>query len=77
MRRRPWAKKAFEPTANATLKAAVKAARKVLIAENAIKRAIDFARQGYTAMDVREYDTDWDSEAYLTVSGQNATTRCA
>jgi len=64
--------KAFEPAANAALKAAVKAARKVLIPDNAVKRAIDYARQGFTAMDVKEYDTDWDSEAYLTVSGQNA-----
>ena len=29
-------------------------------------------RQGYTSIDFKTYDTDWDSEAYLTVSGQNS-----
>ncbi|HCX66772.1 MAG TPA: hypothetical protein DHK64_04340, partial [Rhodobiaceae bacterium] len=33
---------------------------------------IQFAKQGYTEIDFRVYDTDWDSEAYLTVSGQNS-----
>jgi hypothetical protein len=37
-----------------------------------IKRVIQFARQGYTDIDFPIYDTDWDSEAYLTVSGQNS-----
>ena len=37
-----------------------------------IKRVIQFARQGYKDIDFPVYDTDWDSEAYLTVSGQNS-----
>ena len=37
-----------------------------------IKRIIQFARQGYRDIDFDAYDTDWDSEAYLTVSGQNS-----
>ena len=37
-----------------------------------IKRVIQFARQGYKDIDFPIYDTDWDSEAYLTVSGQNS-----
>ena len=37
-----------------------------------IKRIIQFARQGYTQLDFDTYDTDWQSEAYLTVSGQNS-----
>ena len=40
--------------------------------DNYIKRVIQFARQGYTKIDFPIYDTDWDSEAYLTVSGQNS-----
>ena len=40
--------------------------------ENYIRRVIQFARQGYTDIDFPIYDTDWDSEAYLTVSGQNS-----
>ena len=37
-----------------------------------IKRVIQFAKQGYKDIDFPIYDTDWDSEAYLTVSGQNS-----
>ncbi len=40
--------------------------------ENYIYRVIQFARQGYTDIEFKTYDTDWDSEAYLTVSGQNS-----
>jgi len=64
--------KQFEPTGNAALKREILAARKARISENYIQRAIQFARQGFRSIDFRTYDTDWDSEAYLTVSGQNA-----
>ena len=40
--------------------------------DNLIQRVIQFAKQGYTDIDFPIYDTDWDSEAYLTVSGQNS-----
>src|SRR5712691_11032865 len=43
-----------------------------MIPENYVQRAIQFARQGYATIDFRTYDTDWDSEAYLTVAGQNS-----
>jgi ribonucleoside-diphosphate reductase alpha chain len=33
---------------------------------------IQFAKQGYKDINFDIYDTDWDSEAYLTVSGQNS-----
>ncbi len=46
--------------------------KKALVPENYIQRVIQFARQGYTDIDFPTYDTDWDSEAYLTVSGQNS-----
>jgi ribonucleoside-diphosphate reductase alpha chain len=64
--------KAFDPALNHALKIAIKKARRACISENYIQRAIQLARQGETAMDFKEYDTDWDSEAYLTVSGQNS-----
>ena len=63
---------AFDPAKNRDLKRAMIAARKALVPENYIKRAVDFAAQGYTGIDFRTYDTDWDSDAYLTVSGQNS-----
>src|SRR5690606_2343111 len=47
-------------------------AKKAMVPENYIQRVIQFARQGYTDLEFPVYDTDWDSEAYLTVSGQNS-----
>ncbi|GAB4154148.1 MAG: vitamin B12-dependent ribonucleotide reductase [Sphingomonadales bacterium] len=64
--------KAFEPKENKQLKAEIIAARKAMLPENYVQRVIHFARQGYDRIDFQTYDTDWDSEAYLTVSGQNS-----
>ncbi|MFZ1773732.1 MAG: adenosylcobalamin-dependent ribonucleoside-diphosphate reductase, partial [Rhizobiaceae bacterium] len=62
----------FDPAMNSALKREIKAAKKNQVPENYIQRVIQFARQGYTQIDFKTYDTDWDSEAYLTVSGQNS-----
>ena len=62
----------FEPKSNPALSNAVRAARKALVPETCIHRAIRWAEQGFTEIDFRVYDTDWQSEAYLTVSGQNS-----
>src|ERR1043166_2054162 len=62
----------FDPSKNPALRREVKAARRAMIPDNYIERVISFARQGYKDIDFRTYDTDWDSEAYLTVSGQNS-----
>ena len=62
----------FDVSKNPALKREVRAAKKALVPENYIYRVIQFARQGYTDIDFPIYDTDWDSEAYLTVSGQNS-----
>ena len=62
----------FMPDKNPALKREIKLARKSLVSDNLIQRVIQFARQGYTDIDFPIYDTDWDSEAYLTVSGQNS-----
>ncbi|WP_417460841.1 vitamin B12-dependent ribonucleotide reductase [Kordiimonas sp.] len=64
--------KAFEPRENEELKKEIIAARKVMIPENYVQRVIQFARQGYTSIEFKTYNTDWDSDAYLTVSGQNS-----
>ena len=63
---------AFDPAHNHGLKIAIKQARRAQVPEGFVQRAIQLARQGETEIDFREYDTDWDSEAYLTVSGQNS-----
>ncbi len=62
----------FNLKENDVLRKAVRAARKAMIPDNAIQRAIQFARQGYSEIEFQTYDTDWDSEAYGTVSGQNS-----
>ena len=63
---------ALDPKANRALKKAIVAARKTAVPESFIKRALQFAGQGFSEMEFRTYDTDWDSEAYLTVAGQNS-----
>ncbi len=62
----------FNPQENPSLYNALKEAREAMIPGNYCQRIIQFARQGYTHIDFPEYDTDWDSEAYRTVSGQNS-----
>ncbi len=62
----------FDPKKNPALKREIQAARKSFVPENYIQRVVQFARQGYREMEFETYDTDWDSEAYLTVSGQNS-----
>jgi ribonucleoside-diphosphate reductase alpha chain len=61
-----------DPVKNPALKAEIRAARRAMIPESYIQRVIQFARQGYTEIEFRTYDTDWESEAYLTVAGQNS-----
>ena len=62
----------FLPEKNPALRREIKLARRALVPDNYIKRVIQFAKQGYKDIDFPVYDTDWDSEAYLTVSGQNS-----
>jgi ribonucleoside-diphosphate reductase alpha chain len=62
----------FTPDKNPVLRREIKAARKNHVPDNYIRRIIQFAKQGYTDVSFPIYDTDWDSEAYLTVSGQNS-----
>ncbi|BBC00551.1 ribonucleoside-diphosphate reductase alpha chain [Bradyrhizobium japonicum] len=62
----------FDPEKNPALRREIKLARRNLVPDNYIKRVIQFAKQGYKDIQFDTYDTDWDSEAYLTVSGQNS-----
>ena len=63
---------ATDPAKNEALKGAIRSAKKVAIPEVYVKRVLDYARQGYNAIEFPTYDTDWDSEAYSSVSGQNS-----
>jgi ribonucleoside-diphosphate reductase alpha chain len=62
----------FDPEKNPALRREIKAARRSAVPDPMIRRVIQFAKQGYKDIEFPTYDTDWDSEAYLTVSGQNS-----
>ena len=57
---------------NLALKDALAAARTARIAESLIAKAIQYAKQGHRRMSFPLFDTDWQGDAYNTVSGQNA-----
>jgi len=61
-----------DPKQNAGLRAAVREARAAFVPEAYIQKTLQLAAEGVTEIVFPEYDTDWDSEAYLTVSGQNS-----
>ncbi|KCV83430.1 ribonucleotide-diphosphate reductase subunit alpha [Actibacterium atlanticum] len=63
---------AYDPKTNDSLKSAIRSAKKSAIPEAYIKRVLDYCKQGYSSIEFPTYDTDWDSEAYATVSGQNS-----
>ncbi len=63
---------AADPKVNPQLKDAIREAKKVAIPETYVKRVLDYAKQGYDSIEFPTYDTDWDSEAYSSVSGQNS-----
>ncbi|MFZ9860420.1 MAG: vitamin B12-dependent ribonucleotide reductase [Gemmataceae bacterium] len=62
----------FDVKANTNLRKAVANASKMLVPANYIERAVHLAKLGATSIDIEEYDTDWNSKAYSTVSGQNS-----
>jgi ribonucleoside-diphosphate reductase alpha chain len=63
---------AFDPKKNPRLRREIVAARQAELPENYIQRVIQFTRQGYRHIEFPAFDTDWQSEAYASVAGQNA-----
>ena len=62
----------FDPEKNPALKKEIKLARRAFVPDALIKKTIQMGRQGHTNIDFETFTADWDSEAYLTVSGQNS-----
>jgi ribonucleoside-diphosphate reductase alpha chain len=62
----------FNKQVNKKLKAAVIDARKASIPNNYVERVIQLAKQGFKSIEFPVYDTDWNANAYATVSGQNS-----
>ncbi len=57
---------------NSELKQAIRKARAMSIPENYITRALELAKEGHTSILFEEMTTDWQSNAYQTISGQNS-----
>ena len=57
---------------NKQLAQAIKDARRAYVPENYIERVIQLSKLGFKEIFIPVYDTDWNSEAYATVSGQNS-----
>ena len=61
-----------DPQENPELKKAILAAHGAFVPDAFLRKALQEIRQGARSLDLREYDTNWDGEAYATVSGQNS-----
>lgn len=61
-----------DPKANPLLKERIRDALHSGIPLNYILKVIGYARQGHRTLEIITYDTDWNGEAYQTVSGQNS-----
>ena len=65
----PWR---ADPKINHDLKIAIKAAKRAFVPESYIQRTMQLAEQGHADFPFEEFDLDWQSKAYETVSGQNS-----
>jgi len=61
-----------DPAKNNKLKNALHTARNFMVPKTYIRKILELAEMGITDIDFIDLDTNWDSEAYLTVSGQNS-----
>ena len=61
-----------DPAANRPLRRSIKDALKANVPMNYVKRCIQLAEQGFEHIEFPTYTTDWTSDAYLTVAGQNS-----
>ena len=62
----------LDPRQNKGLAKAMRDARASGVPDNYVHRALQYAEQGYTSIEFPVFDTDWQSDAYNTVSGQNS-----
>ncbi len=62
----------YKTDKNQELKKAVHDARRARVTENYIQRVIQLSKLGYSSIEFPVYNTDWESDAYATVAGQNS-----
>jgi ribonucleoside-diphosphate reductase alpha chain len=68
----PKAEERLDRSRNADLRKALAEAVAASVPASYIERVLQLARQGVTSIQFEEYDSDWTSKAYYTVSGQNS-----
>lgn len=61
-----------DPLKNKELAKVIRQAKRDQVPLNYVERVIQLAAQGVKDIEFETYDTDWNSEAYATVSGQNS-----
>ncbi len=57
---------------NRALARAVRSALRDYVPETLVARVLDLGEQGWSHLEVATFDTDWEGDAYQTVSGQNS-----
>jgi ribonucleoside-diphosphate reductase alpha chain len=57
---------------NLSLKNAIRHALSAGIPQANVQYALDFAKQGYTSLEIDTFNVGWEGDAYNTVSGQNS-----
>jgi len=65
-------KQAFDPESNPRLQEAIRRALVEEVPPGYIYRILQLLAQGVRGLDIEEYTTEWDEEAYNTVSGQSS-----
>jgi ribonucleoside-diphosphate reductase alpha chain len=68
----PMPEERLDRKRNTELAKSLREAVAALVPSNYIERVLQLARQGVASIRFEEYDTDWNSKAYYTVSGQNS-----
>ncbi len=61
-----------DPKSNSELKNALIEARELMIPDSYLAKVLQLAESGVAEIDFPLFDTDWQGEAYRTVSGQNS-----
>ena len=62
----------FDASRNRALARAVRDARTDRVPDNYLTRVVSLAKMGYTSLEFPTFTTDWNSDAYHTVAGQNS-----
>ena len=63
---------ACSPVKNPQLRDAIKSARNAQVPDSYVSKILQYASQGYSGIEFEEFNTDWESNAYASVSGQNS-----